>query len=123
MNILTTITGLMIAAVLNVPGTNQREVAPVEEEPVVKENITQNAYWRFKEDTMQDAFNPSNYEPSDGSDTGCGSPGDVVCILEIEGGEPESLQDLETFLQNLNNNESALLAAAIHKKEEPDPAR
>lgn len=35
------ITGLLIAAVLNVPGTSQREVAQVEEKPVVKEEVIQ----------------------------------------------------------------------------------
>jgi len=35
------ITGLLIAAVLNVLGTGQHEVAQVEKEPVVKEEVTQ----------------------------------------------------------------------------------
>ncbi|SKB59580.1 hypothetical protein SAMN05660226_02271 [Parapedobacter luteus] len=48
MIILKTITGLLIAAVLYVPGTTQHEVAKVGEEPVVKENpteIEQTMFW------------------------------------------------------------------------------
>ena len=39
MNISTTITGLLMAAVLSVPGTTRHDATPVEEEPVVEVSI------------------------------------------------------------------------------------
>lgn len=76
---LQTITGLLIAAVLNVLGTDQREVAKVENEPVVKEVTTQvTGTFLFQGGT--DWTSPSAYEYSE-SGTTC-TDGTELCAIE-----------------------------------------
>ena len=59
---LQTITGLLIAAVLNVLGTGQHEVAKVENEPVVKEGVTalDNVWYVYDGDPID--LEDGNYE-------------------------------------------------------------
>ena len=92
------ITGLLIAAVLNVPGTGQHEVAQVENEPVVKEVKMEAAtevtpkklatqWFEYtgpaKGTAGYDPLNPQNYTARGASSPGC-SGSDQVCAIHVE---------------------------------------
>lgn len=107
-------TGL-IAALMAVPGTGQKEAATVGEEPVVKEQALQTAYWRYNNSTNTGAKNASNYTPvPDGDADACGDPGTIPCIMEIEG-TPGNAADLQDFLDEIDT-EAEVADEALHTK-------
>lgn len=107
-------TGLL-AALLSVPGTGQKEVATVGEEPVVKKEVPETAYWRYKNSTTDGAKEAENYEPIPNDQGSCGAMGGVPCILQIDG-EPEDVTDLQNFLNTIPS-EALVAAQALHTKQ------
>src|SRR5690606_15290222 len=100
---LQTITGLLIAAVLNVLGTGQHEVASVENEPVVKKEIRSFApmWFHLKEDG--DPEDANDYELANGTGSAPQScnPGDEeICSIFAEP-NVDGTPDLETVNENL----------------------
>ncbi|MFC3198230.1 hypothetical protein ACFOET_11465 [Parapedobacter deserti] len=105
---LQTITGLLIAAVLNVQGTGQREVVQVENEPVVKEVSAQitdaknetskrlNLPWHFTGGLGDSPTEAENYQS--GSASNCPSGSDTVCELTAPddgNGQPDMDAEVE----------------------------
>jgi len=105
---LQTITGLLIAAVLNVLGTNQHEVAQVENESVVKEGSAQitdaknetskrlNLPWHFTGGLGDSPTEADNYQS--GSAPNCPSGTNTVCELTAPddgNGQPDMEAEVE----------------------------
>lgn len=78
------ITGLLIAAVLQVPGTTQHEVAKVEEEPMVKqinqsEEILQPTWYVL--DPNGTPTNPADYSEATGGEESLCTSGQHICAI------------------------------------------
>lgn len=118
---LQTITGLLIAAVLNVLGTGQREVAQVENEPVVKE-VRLNLPWHFTGGLGDSPTEADNYQSGSAPncplgtntvceltapDDGTGQP-DMEAEVEVEGeSEPQTIeQRIADAIANNSPNET-----------------
>ncbi|SEK41259.1 hypothetical protein [Parapedobacter koreensis] len=115
MNIFSTITGLLIAAVLHVPGTTQREVTKVEDEPVVKEEVAMQTQdlW-FMVDVSQ-ATNPSDQgqqviQTAYDGDIGTPCPGgSTICAVRLRipaDADPSDFEN-QTVADALSNGASA----------------
>lgn len=123
MNIPTTITGLLIAAMLNVPGTNQREVTTVGEEPVIDvksqtEIIKQNDVWYVYTGTSKDEnlaqyesdiLKPESYMNTESPTyTGCNGSYQICAIrLEDSNDEHPDAGDFASIASDIENESDA----------------
>lgn len=103
------ITGLLIAAVLNVLGTGQREVAKVENEPVVKE-VRLNLPWHFTGGLGDLPTEADKYQSGSAED--CPSGADTVCEL-IAPDDGEGQPDMEAEVEIEGESEPQTIAQRI----------
>lgn len=73
--------------------------------------------WYYTGTTTGDIINPNFYSQT-GSESGCGSMGNVPCAIDVPNAiTPGGAQDdLEAYLAQFENNESGLLDEARTKK-------
>lgn len=97
------ISGLLIAAVLYVPGTRQHEVTPVEDEPVVKQinqsgEVLQPTWYVL--DPGGTPTNPADYSEATGGEESLCTSGQHICAIRAtpDGTQPRLDPDLDEEL-------------------------
>lgn len=97
---LQTMTGLLIAAVLSVLGTNQHEVTKVGEEPMVKGETVATQLYVYQNSTSSGARNPANWIPTaPENEPNCGEEGPVPCKIQLD---LSQFDDMEEYLDTQN---------------------